>query len=63
MVSKEYLIQNDDEIPLASFMDEFGIRPEEFDVRKFTMKCTVDYGWYGESDEFYIELCYEDEDA
>lgn len=42
MAKKDYTISDGDEIPLPSFMDEFNIRPDDFDVRKLRMTVSDD---------------------
>ena len=46
MISKSYYVDRDDNgLPLSSFFDEFGLKPEEIDL--FKLRIRIDQDWSG----------------
>lgn len=61
MARKTYELDDDDEVPLSSFMDEFGIKIEDFDVLK--LRITVERGtecYSGDGAPTYVEIQYDE---
>ena len=65
MARKMYTLSasGEDEVPLMSFFDEFGLKAEEIDLRKLRIVVDLDYSgvfYAGESPEHCVVILYED---